>query len=166
MIGARRAAWWAAVVVMAIAIPVAAGIGIWRIAQSPRVDPVPDATARQEAVEFATSAMVTMLSYTHDKVGEQLASALPLLTDNFRNEYEGSIRDRIVADARERRVSTTANVVGAGVESISADRAVVIAFVDQSVVVGSDKPTIQRSSVRIELQRVDGDWLIDDLKLL
>jgi Mce-associated membrane protein len=45
---------------------------------------------------------------------------------------------------------------------VSADPndAVVLVFVNQTVVVGQDTPTDTASSVRVTLEKVDGRWLI------
>ena len=49
---------------------------------------------------------------------------------------------------------------------VSADptHAVVLVFVNQTVVVGEDAPTDTSSSVRVTLDKIDGRWLISEFE--
>lgn len=49
----------------------------------------------------------------------------------------------------------------ASVESLTADTATLIVFINQTVTQGSEAPTGTASSVRERLREVDGAWLIE-----
>ncbi|CKQ78243.1 putative MCE associated membrane protein [Mycobacterium tuberculosis] len=48
--------------------------------------------------------------------------------------------------------------------STSADRAVVLLFVNQTITVGKDAPTTAASSVRVTLDNINGRWLISQFE--
>jgi Mce-associated membrane protein len=51
-------------------------------------------------------------------------------------------------------------VPAAAAVSAGADRAVVLAYVDQTLALGAAPPTRTNSSVRVTMENVDGVWLI------
>jgi Mce-associated membrane protein len=57
-----------------------------------------------------------------------------------------------------------ATVPAATSTSATAARAVVLVFVNQTVVVGKDAPTNTASSVRVTLDKIDGRWLISQFE--
>jgi Mce-associated membrane protein len=57
-------------------------------------------------------------------------------------------------------VNVAVKVPAAAAVSGGADRAVVLAYVDQSLAVGSAPPTRTNSSVRVTMEKIDGRWLI------
>jgi Mce-associated membrane protein len=46
--------------------------------------------------------------------------------------------------------------------SATASHAVVLVFVDQTIIVGTDAPTATASSVKVSLDKISGRWLISD----
>lgn len=116
--------------------------------------------ARVESVQAAKDSTVAMLSYQPDSVEADLAAAQDRLTGDFRDSYIELTRDVVIPGAKERRISTVASVPGAASVSATPDHAVVLVFVNQSAIVGSDAPTDTASSIRVTLDKVDGRWLI------
>lgn len=55
-------------------------------------------------------------------------------------------------------------VAAAASVSTSADRAVVLLFVNQTITVGKDAPTTAASSVRVTLDNINGRWLISQFE--
>ena len=53
-----------------------------------------------------------------------------------------------------------ATVPGAASVSASADHAVVLLFVNQTLIIGQDAPTNTASNVRVTLDKIEGRWLI------
>jgi len=53
-----------------------------------------------------------------------------------------------------------ATVPAAASTSATANHAVVLLFVDQTVIVGQDAPSSTASSVRVTLDKINGRWLI------
>lgn len=159
--GVTRRAWWVRVVILAVAVGVALGMGIWQTMDARRIDQAADAPARKAVVEAAQSTVVTLLSYTPDNAETQLKANLPLLTGDFHDSYDKLISDVVIPGAREKNITATAQVPAAAVESLTRDRAQVIAFINQSVKTGTDAPKDTASSVRIGMRKIDGRWLIE-----
>jgi Mce-associated membrane protein len=103
-----------------------------------------------------------MLSYKPDSVEQQLNDARNLLSGDFRDQYTSLINDVVIPGAKEKQISAVASVPERGAASVSADpdHAVVLLFVNQTVVVGQDAPTDTASSVRVTLDKVGDRWLI------
>ncbi|HET6734245.1 hypothetical protein [Mycobacterium sp.] len=118
--------------------------------------------ARIEAVQAAKDTTIKMLSYKPDSVEQQLNDARNLLTGDFRDQYTSLINDVVIPGAKEKQITAVASVPEQGAASVSADpnHAVVLLFVNQTVVVGQDAPTDTASSVRVTLDKVDDRWLI------
>jgi Mce-associated membrane protein len=55
-----------------------------------------------------------------------------------------------------------ATVPAAASVSATTNHAVVLVFVDQSLIVGADAPTSSVSSVKVTLDKVGQQWLISD----
>jgi Mce-associated membrane protein len=119
-------------------------------------------TARIESVQAAKDTTVKMLSYKPDSVDKELNDARALLTGGFRDEYTSLINDVVIPGAKEKQISAVATIPENGAASVSADpnHAVVLLFVNQTVVVGQDAPTDTASSVRVTLDKVGDSWLI------
>jgi Mce-associated membrane protein len=119
-------------------------------------------TARIESVQAAKDTTVKMLSYKPDSVEKELNDARSLLTGDFRDQYTSLINDVVIPGAKEKQISAVATIPEHGAASVTADpnHAVVLLFVNQTVVVGQDAPTDTASSVRVTLDKVGDSWLI------
>ena len=116
--------------------------------------------ARIESVQAARDSTIAMLSYKPDTVEQQLGAARDLLTGDFRDSYTSLTNDVVIPGAKQKGISAVATVPAAASVSADPNHAVVLVFVNQTVVVGTDTPTDTASSVRIRLDKVDGRWLI------
>jgi Mce-associated membrane protein len=118
--------------------------------------------ARIESVQAAKDTTTKMLSYKPDSVEQQLNDARNLLTGDFRDQYTSLINDVVIPGAKEKQISAVASVPEHGAASVSAEpnHAVVLLFVNQTVVVGQDAPTDTASSVRVTLDKEGDRWLI------
>jgi len=119
-------------------------------------------TARIESVQAATDATIAMLSYHPDTVDHDLAAARDRLTGTFRDAYNQLTHDVVIPGAKQKKISAVANVPTAASISASPNRAVVMVFVNQSVVQGNGAPSNTASAVRITLDKHDNRWLISD----
>lgn len=116
--------------------------------------------AAMTSVQAARDSTIALLSYTPDKVEEQLGAARDLLTGDFREAYTSLTDDVVIPGAKEQQISAVASVPAAASVSASPNEAVVLLFVNQTVSVGAAVPTDTASSVRVTLEK-DGDrWLI------
>ncbi|WP_395310359.1 hypothetical protein V4U86_05915 [Mycobacterium sp. AMU20-3851] len=117
-------------------------------------------TARIESVQAAKDSTIALLSYKPDTVEQQLTDARSLLTGDFAQAYTDLTTDVVIPGAKEKQISAVATVPAAASVSAEPDRAVVLVFVNQTVVVGADAPTDTASSVRVTLEKHDDRWLI------
>jgi Mce-associated membrane protein len=115
---------------------------------------------RMESVQAAKDSTVAMLSYEPDTVEQQLGAARDLLTGEFRDAYTSLTNDVVIPGAKEKQISATATVPAAASVSADPNHAVVLVFVNQTVVIGDGAPTDTASSVRVGLDKIDGRWLI------
>jgi Mce-associated membrane protein len=157
----KRGIQWARVfaygVLPAVALVLAMGAGYLKwMDNSVRNSEV----ARAEAMQTAKDSTIAMLSYKPDTVDQQLNAARDLLTGDFRNSYTSLINDVVIPGAKQKQISAVATVPA--VASVSADphHAVVLVFVNQTVVVGQDAPSDSASSVRVTLEKAGDRWLI------
>ncbi len=117
-----------------------------------------------DSMNAARDSTIKMLSYKPETVDQQLNAARDLLTGDFRDSYTSLITDVVIPGAQQKKISAVASVPA--VASVSADpkHAVVLVFVNQTVVVGQDMPSDTASSVRVTLDKVDGRWLISEFE--
>ena len=118
------------------------------------------AVARAESVQAATDGTIALLSYRPDTVQKDLEAARGRMTGTFLNAYTSLTHDVVIPGAKQKQISAVATVPGAASTSATADHAVVLLFVNQTVVVGQDASTNTASSVRVTLDKIGGRWLI------
>lgn len=116
--------------------------------------------AAATSVQAARDTTIALLSYAPDTVEEQLGAARDLLTGEFRDSYTSLTNDVVIPGAKEQQISAVASVPAAASVSATPNEAVVLVFVNQTVIVGQDAPTDTASSVRVTLEKVDDRWLI------
>ena len=116
--------------------------------------------ASAESVAVAKDSTIKLLSYKPDTVEQDLTSARDLLTGDFRDSYTQLTNDVVIPGSKQKQISAVATVPA--IASVSADpnHAVVLVFVNQTVVVGNDSPTATASSVQVTLDKVGDRWLI------
>lgn len=101
-----------------------------------------------------------MLSYRPETVEKDLNAARDRLTGTLRDSYSSLTRDVVIPGSKQKSISASATVPAAASVSAAPDHAVVLLFVDQTVVVGNDPATNTASRVRVMLDKVAGRWLI------
>jgi len=118
------------------------------------------AQARTESVQAAREDTVALLSYKADSVDKDLAAARERLTGEFKDAYAELARQVVVPGAKEKHISSVAKVNAAASVSASANHAVALVFVDQTVTIGDGAPTDTQPVVRVNLDKVNGRWLV------
>jgi len=154
---------------LALVLALAAAFARWEYVSSD-YGAVPPAVSDQnpspalDSMNAARDSTIKMLSYKPETVDQQLNAARDLLTGDFRDSYTSLITDVVIPGAQQKKISAVASVPA--VASVSADpkHAVVLVFVNQTVVVGQDMPSDTASSVRVTLDKVDGRWLISEFE--
>jgi Mce-associated membrane protein len=119
-----------------------------------------DESARDESLRTAKGSTIALLSYKPDTVEPQLHAARNLLTGDFRDSYTSLTNDVVIPGAKQKQISAVATVPAAASVSANPRHAVVLVFVNQTVIVGQDAPTDTASSVRVTMDKVGDRWLI------
>ena len=154
---------------IALLLALAAGFARWQY-NSSEYGAVPPSASEQnpspafDSVNAAKDSTIKMLSYKPETVGDQLNAARDLLTGEFRDSYTSLINDVVIPGATQKKISAVASVPAAASVSADPTHAVVLVFVNQTVVVGQELPTDTASSVRVTLDKVDGRWLISEFE--
>ena len=154
---------------LALLLALAAGFFRWEYVSS-GYGALPPAASEQnpspalESMNAAKDSTIKMLSYKPDTVEQQLNSARDLLTGEFRDSYTSLINDVVIPGAKQKQISAVASVPAAASVSADPKHAVVLVFVNQTVVVGQDPPSDTASSVRVTLEKVDDRWLISEFE--
>ena len=157
----KRRIQWARVVAFgvlpAVAILLAMGAGYLKWMDNSVRD---SERARDTSVQAAKDSTVALLSYKPDTVEQQLTAARDRLTGQFRDSYTSLTRDVVIPGAKQKQISAVATVPAAASVSAKPNQAVVLVFVNQTVIVGQDAPTDTASAVRVSLEKVGDRWLI------
>jgi Mce-associated membrane protein len=111
-------------------------------------------------MQAAKDSTIALLSYKPETVEQQLGAARDLLTGDFRDSYTSLTHDVVIPGAKQKQISAVATVPAVASVSANPNRAVVLVFVNQTVIVGQDAPTDTASSVRVTLDKVGDRWLI------
>jgi Mce-associated membrane protein len=157
---ARRVRWSGAIVYVvlpALALLLASAAGFLKWQDGSARDA---ATARTESVHAATDSTIALLSYKPDTVEKDLDAARGRLTGTFLSAYTSLTHDVVIPGAKQKQISAVATVPAAASTSATGNHAVVLLFVNQTVIIGQDAPTNTASSVRVTLDKVGGRWLI------
>jgi Mce-associated membrane protein len=118
------------------------------------------ALVRTESVRVAGEDAVALLSYKADSVDKDLGAARERLTGEFKDAYTTLTREVVIPGAKEKHISAMAKVNAAASVSATANHAVVLLFVNQTVTIGDGAPTDTQPVVRVTLDKVNGRWLV------
>lgn len=118
------------------------------------------AVARAESVRAATDSTIALLSYKPDTVQKDLETARSRLTGTFLNAYTELTHDVVIPGAQQKQISAVATVPAAASVRATENHAVVLLFVNETIIVSNDAPTNTASSVRVTLDKVNSRWLI------
>jgi len=117
-------------------------------------------SAATSSIQAATDGTIALLSYSPDTAQATLTAARDRLTGSFRDSYMSLTNDVVIPGAKEKKISATATVPAAASVSASENHAVVLVYVDQSVIVGDGAPSATASAVQVTLDKVGSQWLI------
>lgn len=156
----RRVNWgrlFGFVVLPLIALILGTGAGLLRWQDSSARDAQ---SAAGESVAAARDSTIALLSYQPSTADKDLVAARDRLTGSFREAYTKLTNDVVIPGAKEQQISAVAAVPAAASVAASESRAVVLLFVNQTVIVADGAPTNSASSVRVTLDKVGDRWLI------
>lgn len=157
----RRRVAWASVAVygllpaLVLALGGAAGYLQWKDVSLSQAD-----AAKKDSTKAAADGTIALLSYKPETVDKDLEAAKKYMTGNFLNSYTSLTRDVVIPGSKQKKISAVATVPAAAWTKATPDHAVVMLFVDQTMIIGDSAPTSTASSVRVTLDKVEGRWLI------
>lgn len=132
----------------------------WQVWQQHQI-----AAAGEEAQRAAVSYAEVLTSIDSDKVDENFKEVLDGATGEFKDMYTQSsveLRQLLI----ENKATARGVVVESAVQSASKDKAVVLLFVDQSVANAKlPDPRIDRSRMKMTLEKLDGRWRASKVEL-
>jgi Mce-associated membrane protein len=158
---ARRRHVKVAPMVLVLLLLLSGALATWLYVDQYRPDEQTDAAAAQTAVDAARDGTVALLSYKPDTLNQDFAAAKSHLTGDFLNYYDQFTQQIVTPAAKEKALTTTAQVVGAAASELQPNSAVVLLFVNQATT-SKDRPdpAMASSSVLVSLTKVHGKWLI------
>lgn len=140
---------------LALLLAMAAGFLKWKDSSIRDAD-----IARSQSVVAARDSAVALLSFRSDTIDTEAEATRERLTGDFRDTYAQVTREVLIPNAKERHISAAASVPAAASVSATANHAVVLLFVDQTVTIGDAPPADAFVSVRVTLDKIGDHWLV------
>ncbi|MEE2853303.1 MAG: mammalian cell entry protein [Actinomycetota bacterium] len=125
-----------------------------------RVQTRGEQAARAVLPALAAKEIPEVFAYDYQTVERSLSAAYPLLTPDYRAEFQKSANNQIIPEAKKREVVVQANVVGVGVMSAKRESASVMVFMNRTVTDKSRQPLYDGSRLRVDFKKVGKQWLI------
>ena len=158
---ARRRRVKVAPLLLVLLLLLSGALATWLYVVQYRPDEQTDTAAAQTAINAARDGTVALLSYKPDTLNQDFAAAKSHLTGDFLNYYDQFTKEIVTPAAKEKALTTTAQVVGAAATELQPNSAVVLLFVNQATTSKErPDPTMASSSVLVSLTKVHGTWLI------
>lgn len=147
-----------------LAVVVAALVaGVVYFANQPSDTEIEESTrAAQSAAERA---IVPVLSYDAKTLDEDQASADAQMTSEYRKKYDNLFESVKENAPRTGTVVIAEPPLASGIVRSGEDRVQILLFVNRTRTnKASPEPVVFRDQVTVTMQRVGGDWLVDDLQ--
>jgi Mce-associated membrane protein len=146
-------------VLLAMGLVALSGMGGWLYWN--RVEIRGEQATRAELAPLAAKQIPQVFGYDYQTVERNLNEVYPLLTPDYRREFEDRAKKDIIPQARERQLVSQANVVGVGVLTAQRNSASVMVYMNRTVTDKSKEPVYDGSRLRVDYRKVDGEWLIE-----
>jgi Mce-associated membrane protein len=117
------------------------------------------------AMAAATVDLRNILSYNYTTLPADFALAEKGMTTSFRKTYVTTTQNSVSPVAAKTHTISTASVAAAGVQTSSVNAATVLVFADQTVQnTLLANPRLDRSRDVVSMVRINGHWLVSDVK--
>lgn len=150
---------WAAALMLAVVLA-GAGYEGWLLFQHHQKD-----VAAAQALTAAKKYILALTSVDANAIDKNFTEVLDGSTGEFKDMYTKSsaqLRQTLI----DNKAAAHGNVVDAAVQSATEDKVDVVLFVDQSVSNGAaPAPQLDRSRVKMTMEKVDGRWLASKVEL-
>jgi Mce-associated membrane protein len=117
-------------------------------------------TTREAIVALAADQIPRVFGYDYQTVERSLTEAANLLTPTYRREFEDRVNKDIIPQARSRQIVSQANIVGVGVLEAKRDSGSVMVYMNRTITDKSRESVYDGSRLKVDYQKVDGNWLI------
>lgn len=122
---------------------------------------VEDAT--REAQSAAERAIVPVLSYDYERLEEGREEAKDYMTEDYQEDYD-ALFELIADNAPGTETKVGVEVVASGIVRSGEDRVDILLFVNRPTTNKANRePIVYKDQVTVTMERVDGDWLVDQL---
>jgi Mce-associated membrane protein len=157
----REVPTWALAVLAAVtAVAVAASAWLWFAVPS---DASVEESARA-ARSAAERAIVPILSYNALHLEEDKKAAQAYMTSDYREKSYDKMFALIEQNAPGTKTIVRTDVIRSGIVRSGADRVQVLLFLDRPTTnKQTTEPIVYHDQATVTMQRVDGEWLVDDL---
>jgi Mce-associated membrane protein len=145
-------------ILLAMGFVAVAGVGGWLYWN--RTELRGEQVTRDEVPPLAAKQIPQVFGYDYQTVERSLNEVYPLLTPDYRHEFEDRANKDIIPQARERQLVSQANVVGVGMLDAQRNSASVMVYLNRTVTDKSKTPIYDGSRLRVDYQKIDGKWLI------
>ena len=148
----------AVAVLMATGFVALAGVGgflYWN-----RVELHGEEQARAELPALASEQIPRVFGFDYQTVERSFAEVYPLLTPEYRKEFQDRVTNEIIPQARDRQLVSQAHTVGAGVLDAQRTTASVMVYMNRTVTDKAKESIYDGSRLRVDYKKVDGKWLI------
>ncbi|MDT5218620.1 MAG: Mce-associated rane protein [Mycobacterium sp.] len=125
-----------------------------------RVETRGEQAARAVLPKLAAKEIPQVFAYDYQTVERSLTEAYPLLTPEYRAEFQKSANAQIIPEAKKREVVVQASVVGVGVIAARRNSASVMVYMNRTVTDKARQPLYDGSRLRVDFKLVSGKWLI------
>jgi Mce-associated membrane protein len=140
---------------------ISSGAAAWLYFKQYRPDQQTNTSVANAVISSASDGTVALLSYSPDTLDKDFANAKSHLSGDFLSYYNQFTEQIVAPAAKQKSLKTNARVLGAAVQELHPDSAVVLVLVDQSTTSKDNPdPSMASSSVLVSLARVNGNWLI------
>ena len=163
--GPRRApnvpTWLIAAVALLTAVAVAITALLWSQPSEATV-----AEAGTSARSAAERAVVPVLAYDWETLEQDREAAHAVMTPDYQEQYD-QLFEVIEENAPSTRTVVEVEMVASGISRVNDDgnRASILLFVNRPTTNKvTREPVVYKDQVTLSMQRVDGEWLVDDVE--
>ncbi|WP_034270313.1 hypothetical protein [Haloechinothrix halophila] len=119
-------------------------------------------TQRGEVLALAERIAVDVTTYDYRKIEQNFDRVVSQSTEKWAEVYRDERSEQLAEVIVDGKATSEGTVRDAGIAELTEDKAVVIAFVDQTITnVHTPQPRIDRNRMRLVLRKVDDEWLLD-----
>src|ERR1700761_6472052 len=148
-------------VILIVLLLISGGLATWLYFKQYRPDKQTDASVANAVINSASDGTVALLSYSPDTLDKDFATAKSHLSGDFLSYYNQFTEQIVAPAAKQKSLKTNARVLGAAVQELHPNSAIVLVLVDQSTTSKDNPdPSMASSSVLVSLIRVNDRWLI------